>query len=123
MRHREQRPPEDGVGRLTSMWEEIRRQATAIAIALAVISTVAGILASLYFYLKGEKHAEIAFKVEQVQVFDKTHVGVVPLTVRDEAGNTIDNNVYAANIIIWNHGNTEARKEEVREPYRLGSLE
>jgi hypothetical protein len=101
------------------MWDEIKRPATAIAIALAVLSTVAGILVSLYFYHKGERHAEIAFKVEQVQVFDKTHIGAAPITVRDEAGKTIDDNIYAASIIIWNNGNTEIKKEEVREPYHL----
>jgi hypothetical protein len=53
------------------LWEELQRPATVIAIALAVLSTIAGILFSLYFYHKGEKRSEIAFKVDQVQIFDK----------------------------------------------------
>jgi hypothetical protein len=66
-----------------TLWDELKRPATAIAIALAVLSAIVGVIVSLYFYHKGEKRAEIAFKVEQVQVFDKNHVGVVPLTVHD----------------------------------------
>jgi hypothetical protein len=101
------------------LWEELQRPATVIAIALAVLSTIAGILFSLYFYHKGEKRSEIAFKVDQVQIFDKNHVGVVPLTLRDGNGNVIDNNIYAASVTIWNYGNTEIRKEDVREPFHL----
>jgi hypothetical protein len=37
----------------------------------------------------------------------------------DSAGRPIDNNVYAANITIWNSGNAEVKKEDVREPIRL----
>jgi mannose/fructose/N-acetylgalactosamine-specific phosphotransferase system component IIC len=74
-----------------TLWDELKRPATAIAIAIAiaVLSTIVGLIISLYFYHKGEKRAEIAFKVEQLQVFDKNHVGVAPLTVHDEAGNVI----------------------------------
>jgi hypothetical protein len=101
------------------MWEEIKRPATAIAIALTILSVVVGTLTSLYFYQKGEKHAEIAIKVDQVQVFDKAHVGIAPLTVQDATGNSIDNNIYAASIIIWNSGNAEIKKEDIREPYKF----
>jgi hypothetical protein len=100
-------------------WEEIKRPATAIAITLALISTVAGIFVSLYLYHRGERHPEIAFTVEQVQVFDKAHVGAAPLTILDAEGHAIENNIFAASIIIWNNGNTEIKKEEVREPYQL----
>jgi hypothetical protein len=114
-----ERMSEKEAPRRGTLWDELKRPATAIAIALAVLSTIIGIIASLYLYHKGEKRAEIAFAVEQVQVFDKNHVGVVPLTVHDEASNVIDNNIYAASVTIWNYGNTEIQKEDVREAYRL----
>jgi hypothetical protein len=100
-------------------WEEIKRPATEIAITLALISTFVGIFVSLYLYHRGERHPEIAFTVEQVQVFDKAHVGAAPLTILDAEGHAIENNIFAASIVIWNNGNTEIKKEEVREPYQL----
>lgn len=101
------------------LWKELKRPATAVAIALAILSTTVGLAVSLYLYYKSERGPEIAIKVEQVQLFDKNHVGSVPLTVHDQAGNVIDENIYVASATIWNEGNTEIRKEDVREPYRL----
>jgi hypothetical protein len=106
-------------GWLTSWWQELKRPATAITVALAILTTAITIIVSLYFYHKAQRHAVIAFKVEQVQVFDKGRTGGFPLTILDAAGNRIDNNIYAAGIAIWNHGNTEIRQENVRQPYRI----
>jgi hypothetical protein len=67
-----------------------------ISVASTVISIIAAILVSGYFYIKAQARPEIAFNVEQVQVFDKNRVGPIPLSVRDEAGRVIDDNVFAA---------------------------
>jgi hypothetical protein len=100
------------------MWrEELKRPATAIAIVLAVVSMVAGIFTSLYFYQIAEKIGKAAIYVEQVQVFDKTRTRDVPLRVLDASGQPINNNVYAASVTIWNSGNAEIKKEDVREPF------
>jgi hypothetical protein len=97
------------------MWDELKRPATT----LWVIGIIISIMIALYFYKKGEKFGQIAIDVEQIQVFDKTRSGVVPLTVLDSAGRAIDNNVYATSVTIWNSGNSEVKKDDVREPIRL----
>ena len=97
------------------MWDELRRPATA----LWAIGIIISIIIALYFYKKAERVGQIVIDVEQIQIFDRTRSGVVPLTVLDSAGHTIDNNVYAASITIWNSGNAEVKKEDVREPVRL----
>ncbi len=109
----------DGPPRRSRFWAELRRPATAIPTAIAIVLFVAGVLVSFYFYQKAEKHGEVIFKVEQVQIFEKQRAGVVPLTVYDDAGRIIDNNIYAASVTIWNAGNTDIKKDDVREPFIL----
>jgi hypothetical protein len=101
------------------LWDELRRPSTAVAIGLFVITVIAGVITSLYFYEKGRMVGQVAFQVEQVQVFDKTRGGVLPLTVVDAVGRVVENNVYAANVTIWNSGSGEIKAEDVREPFRL----
>jgi hypothetical protein len=101
------------------VWGDLQRPATIISFGLLIISIIAGILTSLYFYNKGTKYANITYEVEQVQVFDKNAVGILPLTVRDSSDNIIDNNIYAASVAIWNSGNAEIKGQDIREPFRL----
>jgi hypothetical protein len=101
------------------LWDELRRPSTAVAIGFCVISIIAGVVTSLYFYEKGRMVGQVAFQVEQVQVFDKTRGGVLPLTVIDSVGRVVENNVYAANVTIWNSGSGEIKAEDVREPFRI----
>jgi hypothetical protein len=44
---------------------------------------------------------------------------MVPLTIHDSTGNIIEQNIYAANIAVWNSGNVELRSDDIREPFRL----
>ena len=101
------------------MWEELKRPATAIAVALAFLGLISGGLVSWYFYVKSEKAGRIALLVDQVQVFDKARLGQVPLRVVDSTGSIITENVFAANVTIWNAGNAEIKKTDVRKPFRL----
>jgi len=103
--------------RITFLWDELKRPATSIAIFLAIVSMISGLLISLHFYRQSEKHGEIIFTVSQVQIFQKQQVGEVPLTIHDKEGRVIDNNVYAADVTIWNGGNANVRKEDVRESF------
>jgi hypothetical protein len=102
-------------------WEEIKRPATAIASVLGVVGIIAGILTSYYFYKKSDKMPEISLQSEQLQIFEKQSKsgGRVPLTVHDEAGNLIDSNIFVASVTIWNSGNAEIKKEDVRQPFRF----
>jgi hypothetical protein len=99
--------------------EELRRPATIISLVIGAVGTIAGTLSSLYFYEKGEKAGRISIAVEQVQVFDKSRIGQLPLRVLDTAGNVVTDNVFAANVTIWNSGNAEIKKEDVRKPFQL----
>jgi hypothetical protein len=101
------------------MWDDLKRPATFISFVVLIISVIAGILTSLYFYNKGQKYAYIEYSIEQVQVFDQNTVGTLPLTIRDPSGNIIDKNIYAANVTIWNSGNSGIKDEDIREPFRL----
>jgi hypothetical protein len=101
------------------MWEELQRPATLVAIALALVSILTGTLISYYFYNKSEKVGEIALLVQQVQVFDKERMGELPLHVVDATGHIITDNVFAANITIWNSGTAEIKKSDIRKPLQL----
>ncbi len=101
------------------MWDELRRPATAIAVMLLAISIAAGLLSSFYFYKKGEKAGRISIRVDQIQVFDKNRMGQLPLKVINSSGQIINENVFAANLAIWNSGNAEIAKTAVREPFQI----
>jgi hypothetical protein len=106
---------------------ELAKPATIVGAAFAVIGLVGG----YYFFLLSEKVGRISFMVEQVQVFDQTRIApnqsktladaIVdrPLTVHDRHGNVINENVYAANIKIWNSGRREIKKDDVRQQLKL----
>jgi len=58
-------------------------------------------------------------------VFDRKRVtspGSVtafPLTVLDAHGQPIEDNVYAASVTIWNSGNPEIKRDDLRIPFRV----
>jgi len=103
---------------------EMRRPATTVAVAIAVLGVVAGIATSLYFYYLSVRQGKVSYQVEQVQVFDQSSLGEKPAAVRplyvvDEHGNKINDNIYAAKIKIWNSGNDEVKRENVRTPFKV----
>lgn len=110
---------------LDAIREELKRPATAVAVGIAVIFAVIAFGVSLYFYYKGIRVGQVSYYAEQVQVFDRKRVtspGSVtafPLTVLDAHGQPIEDNVYAASVTIWNSGNAEIRKDDVRIPFRI----
>jgi hypothetical protein len=101
------------------MWEELKRPATVLAVALLIISVIAGVATSTYFYRKSEKYANITYAIDQVQVFDKNALDKLPLTIRDHSGNIISENIYAASVTIWNSGNSEIKSNDVRETFYI----
>ena len=46
-------------------------------------------------------------------------VTAFPLTVLDAHGQPIEDNVYAASVTIWNSGNTEIKRDDLRIPFRI----
>jgi hypothetical protein len=101
------------------MWEELKRPATLVAVILLIVSITAGVITSLYFYKKAERVGRISFRVDQVQVFDKNRIGQLPLKVINAAGQVIQENVYAANVAIWNSGNAEIATSSIRQPFKI----
>src|SRR5687768_12912395 len=95
--------------------DDFKRPINVISIGIGVL----GIFLAIYLAIKGEKSGQISMSVEQIQVFDKTRVGQLPLRVIDAAGNPIKENVYAANVAIWNSGNAEIKAQDVRRSFRL----
>jgi|ERR1051325_1516997 hypothetical protein len=99
--------------------EEFRRPSTIIGIVVGIVGLIGGGMISLYFYLKSEKSGTISCLVEEVQVFDQTRIGETALRVVDPSGNPIKGNIFAANVTLWNSGNAEIRKEDVRKRFRI----
>src|SRR5204863_9497101 len=97
----------------------LRQPAHLISSAVGLIGILAGGLIAVYFYNKSEKAGRVAVLVEQVQIFDKTRLGQLPLRVLDVSGNLITDNVFVASVTIWNAGTAEIRKSDVRKPFRL----
>jgi len=68
-----------------------------------------------------------AYFIEQIQIYDNSSTGRTkgnsagPLTVLDSHGRKIDKNVYAATITIWNDGNSEIRRDDVRVPFKINT--
>jgi len=110
---------------LADFGAELRRPATAIAIFIALISIVSGTITSVYFYHKSIKLGVIYYDVVQILAFDQTNlrekvIGVEsPVAVVDGAGQKIDGNIYVANIRVWNGGNDEVRKEDIRSQLKV----
>jgi hypothetical protein len=105
--------------RISTFMQELKRPTTIIAIGLTIVSVLLSILTSFYFCNTAQKSGQLAFTIEQIQIFQKEQTGSVPLTVHDVTGNVINENVYAANLTVWNAGTAEIKKEDVREPFRI----
>jgi hypothetical protein len=103
-----------------SWGDEFRKPSNIIALGTAIVGIVAGLLIGLYFYYKGERFGQISMGVDQVQVFDKTRMGHIPLKILDAAGRIITENVFVANVVIWNSGNDEITSSSIREPFHIG---
>jgi hypothetical protein len=99
--------------------EELRKPGNIIAIVIGAVGVIAGLLTGLYFYYQSEKAGQITMRVDQVQVFDKNRVGQLPLKIIDATGHLINENVFAANVAVWNSGNAEITKGAVRQPFRI----
>jgi len=99
---------------LDALRAELKRPGTIIAVALAALGISVGLAVAVYFYEKGRRVGQVAYQVDQVQVFDRERVAPIPLTLFDSEGHKITNNVYAANLAVWNTGNAEIKKEDVR---------
>jgi hypothetical protein len=72
--------------------------------------------------VKGLRQGRIAFDVEQAPLFEHTVPGFPSkskLSLLDDKGNKIDQNVYAAIVTIWNDGDGEIRSEDVRVPLQI----
>lgn len=94
---------------------ELRRPANI----MAIVGIAASGLISLYFYNSSERAGEISIRVDQVQVFDKNRMGELPLRLLDATGAIITNNVYAANVSVWNSGTAEIKESDIRKPFRI----
>jgi hypothetical protein len=99
--------------------EELRKPGNIIAIVIGAVGVIAGLLTGLYFYYQSEKAGQITMRVDQVQVFDKNRVDQLPLKIIDATGHLINENVFAANVAVWNSGNAEITKGAVRQPFRI----
>lgn len=101
---------------------ELTRPATVIAIVVGVIGIVAAWAFAWYYYRKGMKFGRIAMDVRQIQVIDRSDIGKTRLRIIEISADSereIDDNVYVADVTIWNIGNSEIKKDNVRTPYRL----
>jgi hypothetical protein len=113
------RSAQNGPGWFRRFWDEAKRPYSIVTTLLAIV----GLGLSWWFYYLGIQAAEIAYDVDQVQVFDIARASSEanggsgpPLTVLDSQGHPINESIYAADIAVWNSGNAEAKREDVRIP-------
>jgi hypothetical protein len=102
--------------------EELSKPATEIATILGIVGIVAAWAFARYYYKKGVKTGRIGLDVNQIQVIDRSTLSETPIRIIAKSQNgerEINNNVYVASVAIWNSGNAEIKKEDVRTPYRL----
>jgi hypothetical protein len=90
-----------------------------IAYILALLGIVGGGIIAAYYHRKAQKSGKLAMHTNQLQVIDKTKIGQTSLRIKDKSGEEINDDVYVANVTIWNVGNAEIKKEDVRTPYRI----
>jgi hypothetical protein len=115
---------------LDELQKELKRPATLVAMLIAIVSIFVGVATSLFFYSKSIRAGAVFYKVEQLLAFDQSTVGhkaegqdgSLPLYAVDGDGNILNENVYVANIKIWNGGNDEIRSNDVRKEFTI-SLE
>jgi hypothetical protein len=110
-------------GARAHMWDEFRAAhrtpSTLISYALAIIGLLGGACVSFYFYEKSLKFGEISMAVDELQVFDRDRMGILPLRITDAKGNPVTNNVYVADVTIWNSGTAEIKKDDIRKSLQL----
>ena len=100
----------------TVFQQDLKSPNTAIAIGLFVLATLVTLLISQIYFNKSLTKGRISIWVEQIRVFDRNPVGDIGIELRDRSGKPINENIYAANVWIWNSGNSEIKKQDIREP-------
>lgn len=104
---------------------ELKRPANILTLVTCAIGIIVGIATGAYFYYLSIKAGTVYYQVNQVQAFDQSSVSRTgegtdnPLSVVDDKGNRINSNVYAAVIKVWNGGNDEVKKADVRLRFKL----
>ncbi len=108
-----------------SLKAELKRPASTVAMIIGLVGILAGVGVAYYFYKKSLLAGQILYQAQQVQIFDQKSLNKSvsnsgpALFLVDEKGEKIDENVYAATVRIWNAGNDEIRREDVRAPITL----
>lgn len=109
---------------LKTSWDRLKQE---IKSPLAFSGWIIALGFSLYQYA-AEPVAEISFKVDQVQIVDFQKINSVPsnnakterlFNVLDGNGKKIENNVFGANITVWNSGNLELGADKVRKSVKI----
>ncbi|WP_149467792.1 hypothetical protein [Roseomonas genomospecies 6] len=104
------------------MWkrfkEEIKSPYNAVFGAVGLIS----FLFAIYTWYSTLQRSEISYRVEQVQLMDVSRVennkqgAEEPFSILDSNGNNIKENIYGANISVWNSGDTDLGRDKIRKP-------
>jgi hypothetical protein len=89
---------------------------------IGVVLAVAGIGFGYYLYRAAQNLPELSFQKSVVQVFNagSSSRGI---HVIGFAGEPIESNVYAAEIVVWNSGTAPVRQDDIREALRIVSTD
>ncbi len=90
------------------------RPVNAVALAIAISSAAFAIFA----YYDTRSAAEISYVFTKIKIFNHL-LPSRPVVITDRYGREIDEDVYAAEVTVWNSGNIELGAEKVREPLKL----
>jgi hypothetical protein len=105
-------------------WSDLKKPANLIGISLAVL----GIGLTVVTFVKSRQSAAVSFHVNEIQVFDRERVlttatgssnsshSKIPFSVLDSSGLAIDQNIFVANVTVWNSGDLDLGIEKMRRP-------
>lgn len=109
-------------------WNDFKRPVNIVAIGLGAIGLIFGIVS---WYLS-QRISQITFQIVQISVFNATQAwpgtessagGSLtipsPFTVLDRNGKKITQNIYAAEITVWNSGDIELGEGKIRIPLTI----
>ena len=115
------------------MWERLKNELKSPLTVTGWVCGVIGLIWGVYTWYAAQQKAEITYRAEQVQVVDVNRLATItpspggasatfadhPFKVLDANGNPITQNIYAANITIWNSGDIDLGHDRIRRPISI----
>jgi hypothetical protein len=94
-------------------WSEFKKPINVVFLFVGI----AGAIASTFAYFWSLHSAVVSYHVATIQIVDQKEA--VPFSVIDNAGQHVSENVYAANVTVWNSGDLPIDPQNIRSPLTI----